>query len=196
VNGTLEGEDLALVNLHLQDCARCQRELQWQRELQTAYVESDISPDAAQSFNRLRPRLSQVRTGRRHAVCSINLPGLRGFPQQWSTWAVAAQFGVIVVLSALLVSGGELSPTYRTLGASEASQPAMGSLVVIFDPTITEAEMRRILLGIGARVVDGPTKAGAYVLHLPPQEAAAALKSLRAERSVTLAESLGPEKSP
>ena len=74
VNGTLDGDDLALVEQHLGECARCQHEIDSLRELQAAYVGSDVAPDAAQSFRKLRRQLDQSRTEWRHRS---PLPGLR-----------------------------------------------------------------------------------------------------------------------
>ena len=46
------------------------------------------------------------------------------------------------------------------------SAPA-GGIVVVFDPATPEADLRRILREAGARIVDGPTQANAYVLDVP-----------------------------
>jgi len=192
VNGTLEGEELVLVEQHLRECARCQREVDWLRELQGAYVGSDMAPDAAQSFRKLRRRLDESRTRWRLVR---RLRDLRRFwrqTQPWARRAVAAELAVILVLGTLLVSGSEPGALYRTLGAADASRPAAGSLVVVFDPHITEAELRRIVRRAGARVVDGPTGADAYVLELPAERQAAALEALREERAVVLVERLAP----
>ncbi|MHB8533951.1 MAG: S8 family serine peptidase [Sulfuricaulis sp.] len=190
VNGTLIGEDLLSVERHLKECARCQREADSLREMQAAYAISEAAPDASASFQKLRPRLDEPR-----GVLGL-VARLRGFWRQtqiWARWTVVAELLVIFVLGALLVSGTQPASFYRTLGAVESASHAAGSLVVVFDPRITEAELRRIVRGIGARFVDGPTAANAYVLELPAEQQVAALKTLRAERAVVLAERLGPE---
>jgi hypothetical protein len=76
---------------------------------------------------------------------------------------------------------------YITLGARPA---ALGNLVVSFEPGTPERELRRILQVSGARIVDGPTDVGAYVLSVPAAQAEPALQRLRAEPAVTLAEPL------
>ena len=55
--------------------------------------------------------------------------------------------------------------------------------------------MRRIIFRVGARVVDGPTRAGVFVLEVPEERAEQALQMLRAEPAVRLAERLGPRAS-
>ena len=72
---------------------------------------------------------------------------------------------------------------------------ATGTVVVVFDPAITEAELRRIVRGAGARIVDGPTQGDGYVLELPAERQAAVLEALRAQRAVVLAEQLRPRGS-
>ena len=192
VNGTLDGDELALVEQHLRECVRCQHEVDALRELQAAYVGSEMAPDPAQSFQKLCRRLGETRTAARFMP---RLPGLRRFWQQtrlWAPWAAAAELVVILVLGVLLVFGDEHAARYRTLGASDAPRQATGSGVVVFDPRITEAELRQIVLAAGGRIVDGPTGADAYVLELPAERQAAALEALRAQRSVVLAQRLDP----
>jgi outer membrane lipopolysaccharide assembly protein LptE/RlpB len=65
--------------------------------------------------------------------------------------------------------------------------------VVVADPTTTEAELRRILRAAGARIVDGPTQANAYVLEVPAQRQEQAMRALRAEHALVLVERLGPQ---
>jgi hypothetical protein len=62
--------------------------------------------------------------------------------------------------------------------------------VVVVEPTTTEAELRRILRDAGARIVDGPTQANAYVLDVPAMRQAQALQALRAEHALVLVERL------
>jgi hypothetical protein len=52
-----------------------------------------------------------------------------------------------------------------------------------------------LMLRVGARVVDGPTPTGVFVLEVPEERAAQALQVLRAEPAVRLAERLGPRTS-
>jgi hypothetical protein len=61
-------------------------------------------------------------------------------------------------------------------------------VVVVFQPTATEAQMRAALAASGARLVDGPTAADAYVLNVPPDRRERALATLRASKPVVAAE--------
>lgn len=106
----------------------------------------------------------------------------------WLRWALAAQWVLIVGLVALLVRPDDPAPAYRVLGNSVGNP--VGNLVVMFQPTTTERELRRILQAQGARVVDGPTVTDAYLLSVPDENRERALQALRADPAVKLAEAL------
>jgi anti-sigma factor RsiW len=172
VNGTLESEERALVERHLEHCERCRREVEWLRELHAA-CDVVAAPDGSPAASRLRQRLMEPPAARRHRV------------QRWSGAVMAAQLAAIVVLGALVVGGDEPAP-YRTLGATASS----ATLVVVFDPATSESDFRRSLRAADARIVDGPTQANAYLLDVPPGTREDALRILKADRRVVLVESL------
>jgi hypothetical protein len=190
VNGTLEGDELALVQRHLGECLRCQQEVEWLRELHAACIAGEAMPGASAAFRNLRRQLEEPREGR---DSTARLRSSRGRGRMWSRWAIAAQLVVIAVLATLLLAGTDGPALYRTLGAKNATVPATGSLVVVFDPATTEADVQRILRGAGARIVDGPTQANAYVLEVSSGQTDRAAQAIRAERAVLLVESLGPQ---
>jgi putative zinc finger protein/fervidolysin-like protein len=186
VNGTLKGEELALVQRHLDECLRCRQEVEWLRELRSALVAGEAMPGASAAFRNLRRQLDTSRSSRG------SIARLRRSWGLWSGWTMAAEFAVIVVLGTLLLSGTDGPALYRTLAARTAEAPITGSLVVVFDPTTTEAEVQRILRRARARIVDGPTPANAYVLEVPPGQTDQAAKAIKSERAAVLVERLGP----
>ncbi|WP_296000433.1 zf-HC2 domain-containing protein [Rugamonas sp.] len=105
----------------------------------------------------------------------------------WMRWALAIQGIVIAGLLAWQVWPGSGHAGYHALGAAGN---AAANLVVVFKPETAEKELRRVLLANGARVVDGPTDTDAYLLSVPLATRDRAVHNLRAEPSVTLAESL------
>ena len=105
----------------------------------------------------------------------------------WLRWTVAAQWVAIVGLGALLLRPDTDPAPYRVLGSAASNG---GNLVVIFQPTTSERELRRILQAQGARVVDGPTVTDAYLLSVPAANRDRALQALHAEPAVKLAEPL------
>ena len=123
-------------------------------------------------------------------------------------WAIAAPF-VLVVAGLNLVlpldptpdskapgakPPSATTPAYHALGAARP-QPA-GDLIVIFQPQATSADLTRALRDSGARLVDGPTAADAYVLDVPLAERDAALARLRADSAISLAQPVDPTERP
>ena len=165
VNGTLEKDEPAFVQQHLSACSRCQREVQWLRELRAACVDGEATPGASTVFRNLRRQLDEPRAGR---VKGASLPRLWRRAPSWSRWAMAAQLAVIVALGAALVPATDGPALYRTLGARNAAAPTTGALVVVFDPTTTESDLRRILRKAGKSIgIDSiDASAGAWAILL------------------------------
>lgn len=190
VNGTLGDAERTVLEQHVRDCVRCQRELKLLRAVQDAYVGRESAPDAAPSYAKLCQRLDAAES-HWHWHRLRDLLAVWRQIQPWTQWALAAQMMVILVLGAVLMSAGTPTTTlYQTLGAPAATQHAPGSLVVVFDPKTPEAELQRIVRRSGGRIVDGPSEAHAYVLEFPAGQQAAALSLLKAEHAVVLAERL------
>jgi len=184
LSGTLDSDELEFIQPHLDACDQCQQDLDWQRKVAEAGPASDPALDPERAFAALLPRLGpqQAAVGvlqRWRAAFAANSP--------WLRWTAVAQLATIGVLAALLARP---APDYRALGAAPA--PA-GDAVIVFKPDTSEREMRRILQASGARVVDGPTVTDAYILALPPGQAAGALQRLGAESAVSLASPLHPD---
>jgi hypothetical protein len=192
VNGTLDGDELSFVQKHVSRCPSCQREVEWLRDLHAACVAGETDPDDSSALRRLRRRLEERPSDRGPMVRLRNLWGQR---LRWSQWVIAAQLAVIIALGLWILPVHEGPAPYRTLGAGNVGAPATGNLVVVFDPATTEADLRRMLREAGARIVDGPTEANAYVLDFPAQRKDQALRALRSERAAVLVEQLGPQGS-
>jgi anti-sigma factor RsiW len=179
VNGTLDDDERALVERHLRQCERCRREVEWLQELHAACAAAATS-GASPALDGLRQRLARPRAaaGRWQVL-------------PWSRAVIAAQLAAILVLGAVVVGSDESKAPYRTLGAAESAARASASLVVVFDPAATELELRRILRTAGARIVDGPTQANAYLLDVPSGAREDAIRTLKTDRRVVLVEPLG-----
>jgi anti-sigma factor RsiW len=199
VNGTLEDEELARIEQHLGECADCRREADGLRQLQTAFTDTMPSTDTTQSFLRLRRRIEASRVRPLPRLTSIRRTWTSTPP--WMRWAIAAQSAAIVVLGSLLFVDDRPTASYRTLGDAAAPDQGLAStspdkLVVVFDPQISEAQMRRLLRASGARIIDGPTDTGAYVLVVPARRAATVREALQAAPGVTLVERLTADDGP
>jgi len=188
VNGTLRGEDLGRVERHVAACEQCRREVDWLRDVFAACTEiAPIADEPASAGATGIPGLDgriRRRTWRTRAA-----DGWRS-TQPWTRMLIAAQLAGLVILSTLLALEPRQEASYRTLGAA-AAPARREAIAVMFDPAITEAELRRVITGAGARIVDGPTATHAFVLEVPAPQSGEAVQKLRAERMVRFAEPLG-----
>ena len=155
----------------------------------TAIVRS-VSPRRDSGTPAQSPQLDAVSA--RVAPARIVRPRKPGpFAEAWAfltrpavAMLAAAQLGFVVIAGATLVSLGE--PAYHTLGSAPA--PAAGNVIVMFRADATEEDIRHVLRSAGASLVDGPTPANAYLLHVPPARRQIALEKLKSDENVELAE--------
>jgi anti-sigma factor RsiW len=175
VTGTLDRDETALVAQHLSECAECREDLEAEaalaRELKALPGDADAGWAALKAgIEADQPRGVPPAT-RRRAPMRWNLAGATGL-------AIAASVATFLLMRPPLL--------YRTLAAPAGA--AAGNLVVIFKPESPEAALRTVLVRNGARIVDGPTAAGAYVLHVADDQRAAVLARLKSDRNISLAE--------
>jgi hypothetical protein len=166
VTGALEGKELSQVEKHLSECAECREDAEIEKAL--AHQVRALPCDVERGWATLKARIDGGQPPRRET----SLLGRR-IPLGW---ALAAQAAVLAVVVPLMI----LAPV----------RAAPGNLIVVFRPEAPEAAMRAILVQNRARIVDGPTSADAYVLHVEPGRLAVVLQQLRGERTVALAEPL------
>ena len=201
-SGRLDAADLAQVQAHLGHCARCQADLEWERQLIAAQAGrvnagadtgtgADGSGDVDLDLARLHRRIAGDRTGRGLAGIAARVSRAWRAAASGLRWAVLAQAGAIAGLVAALVVVLLAPPeAYHALGGGGAARSVDANVVVRFRGDATEAAIRAALRASGARLVDGPTATDAYLLSLPAGHEAAARASLRAAPVVLLAESL------
>ena len=199
VTGRLEAEDVARVEAHLSICPQCQADLAGERRLHAALAELDEpTGNADDGFAALRGRLTPQPAPVSAPPMQRRVEGLgRQWRQSapWLRWAVAAELALLVLAgAAFAVSHRVAAPQYRTLGA--APEPAAANVVVVFRPDVRESDMRRTLRDTQARVVDGPTAADAYLLHVAPAGRTAAVERLRHQATIVLAEPIDAGEKP
>jgi anti-sigma-K factor RskA len=187
-NGSLRGEERAFVEQHLSSCEECRREVDWLRAVYAACAASPLLQDAARTLPESRAEV--VDDSSRQPV-TLGIRERWFAAQPWTRWLMAAQLAAIVVLATLLATDTGDVASYRTLGAPNSTPQSRDSVAVMFDPAIKEADLRRIVQGIDARIIDGPTSTAVFVLEIPAARTDQALAALRAEPAVRLAERLG-----
>ena len=184
VSGQLESEDLALVEAHLRDCAECRAEFQLERRLEKAVA--GLPFDAELGWAQIRGRIAAQddQQGARAFVRRVLLaPGAR------TGWAIAAQFVLVVAAVGMLLPLTQPA-RYHALGA--APPAPSGDVIVMFRPEAQAQDLSRTLRDSGARLVDGPTAADAYVLAVPLARRATVLTQLRANVDIVMAEPIDP----
>lgn len=182
VNGTLDEEELAEVEAHLAECAECSAELAAERRLAAAAVES-APVDSDTAWLQMKERLD-----------AADAPQLRPAPPLWRKrvpigWALASPVAAAAAVALVVVNLPARAPVetqFHALGAAQATAGA--NLVVQFQPGTRVADLQRLLETENARVVDGPTQTGAYLLRVDERQRNVALAQLRANRLVALAE--------
>jgi predicted anti-sigma-YlaC factor YlaD len=180
VNGTLKGEELAFVTEHVARCERCRREVDFVRDV---FAACGALSAGERGHAPTQPSVPAGRAPLANAWRSAH-PWIRGL--------LAAELAAITVLATLLVVDVPPSAPYRTLGTVSRAAIAHDQLAVTFDASSTEADIRGSLHAAGARIVDGPTSSGVFVLEVPAGRADEALRALRAAHAVRFAERLGP----
>lgn len=178
VTGRLAGEEQALMEAHLPACAECRADLVSERALRAAVAAP--TSEAAEDWSQARARLTlpPARARRRPAA-----PSRRAWAP-WLGWAVAAC--QLAWLAPGWFRSPAPAPAFHAL-ASVAARPA-GNVLVMFRPGVTEAAMRAALLASDARLADGPTPAGAYLLAVPTGERVGAVAALRRRPAILLAQ--------
>jgi hypothetical protein len=195
---TLEPVEQAQVEAHLGDCAECRADLAAERRLEAEFTALPV--EAAQGWARLQGRLEREASRRR---TWMGVPfgdawrpagGGVAVGRTWFGWALAAQAALLAAAIAVILPAQRPAAAYHALGAAQAPAPS-GNVVVIFRPDTPERALRGALQANHAQLVDGPTAADAYVLHVAPAVRAAALAGLRSRPEVVLAEPVDPPES-
>ena len=181
VNRTLDAADVERVQAHLGECSECRLELEAERQLAAA-ITSNGPADSRPAWDRLEERLFAERSSHRQAVPLW----LKRVPLGW---AIASPIAVAAAMALVFVSlpakpAGEQQ--YRALGTIDIAQPA--NLVVQFQSSSQVSDVERALQLANARLVDGPTQTGAYLLRVDPAKRQLALKLLRDNQAISLAQ--------
>jgi hypothetical protein len=190
VNRTLSEAETQRVEAHFSQCEDCRQDFALERALA---ADIDMVPlNVDNGWAAMQQRMTDPDD--RSVVRSAAVPR-----RWWSSagWAAVGALAASVVL-ALFMTKMQPAPveqhTYRALGS--AGSTARGQVVILFKPETTEQQMRTILERQQARLVDGPTAAGAYVLQIDGGDPAAAITRLRTSDKVVVAEALANDGRP
>lgn len=158
INGTLANNEREVVEAHLSSCLVCRREAMALDTLQRTLASRSLDPLCEAALDRLYARID------------ASAADARVFP-----WAAAAVLlivtglaGVVAMNTSLLGSERE-DNAYTTLGVRTTAVDDSDTVKarIVFARNVTEKQMRELLLGADAEVIDGPTPRGAYTIAMP-----------------------------
>lgn len=199
VNGRISAEDRAWVEAQLAASEDARAELAWHQSLAESFAdqvdELPLTPglDALQQHLRAE-RVAQAKPSWLMRLLN-SLPVMSASPvMALVALLVIGQAGVI----ALLLSK---DPASTELGAMRSlnrpADQAVAALQITFANTAVEPDMRRLLLRIGGRVIDGPDQFGAYIVTVAPNQLELARHELEEDAlvaSVTFIEHFQPRR--
>jgi len=187
LNRTLPEAQARSVEEHLLVCEECRAEFEsasdTRGQLRAAFDEAP-APSA-----RLRDRvMSQVRkesvaeNRRSRSRRPSPLRALSHFLQRLMqpNWAPAAAMALILLQAGAIT--WLVQPETRDVTTRSVAPAGVAHIRIVFNPRVTEEEIRRGLQALGGRIVDGPGPDGAYVVQLPaesPTEISRRLRELR-----------------
>ena len=176
VSGTLSKAELHDVKTHLPDCGECRREVEQLRLLQKAEIDlSGETPELPQDL--LAQALDQIeeyereRGGAREERAGAWERLVTAWAGLWTPTPVlvramvAVQFLLLVGVTAFYlagIGGDEMGTAGGPGGATVGAQ-----ITVRFDASASEETIRGTLRQVEARIVDGPSALGLYVVQLP-----------------------------
>lgn len=180
VNGTLDPEEAERVEAHLLECAQCRLELEAEERLAALVASTPLDCDSG--WENMQRRM-EGEVAARSAPAGL---WRRPIPIGWAVVSPLAAAATLAIILVNVTPRQPVEPQYRALGAVPTAQPA--NLVVQFAPATKLSDVQGLLGSVDARVVDGPTSTGAYLLHVDRNKRELALKALRDNQAISLAE--------
>jgi hypothetical protein len=195
-NGTLSGEELQRVRLHIGACLVCRQELTGlQRQVESIGLHDQPAAPPEQSFARLMQRIKSEDRQRTHTFDSGRVSGLvNSLRQRLSVrppvWAVSLLLLATVTGGMFLYRDFPQPPAYRTLSDTPGQFEGTGRILrVVFDGSLSLDDFHNLLRECGVTINGGPNSAGAYTLQtLAKDKAPNALACMRSKPVVRFAE--------
>lgn len=194
VNRTLTGQELEAFETCLADDETLQEEVREFEEIAGLYqsITAETPIPSTHLYQRILANIGPASVPRpAEGILSTVRDWLStGFASPRVAWAVAGVQCAVI----LLMLGGLFTSeyTFRTLSSREGPPAGEVSVNLVFLGNATENEIREMLNRLGARIVDGPSREGLYVVRVrigEEEKSEEVLEALRAEKLVAFAES-------
>jgi anti-sigma factor RsiW len=201
-NGRISPEDREWVELHLQDCAECRRELDEQRAL-AAHMRDAPAPftgSEQRAFAKLWTRIEAAeraipaRSEDTPAAVSGSARVSSSRTVRWLAAAVIVQAVGLAALGFVALNRGDSVPVTEQVLVTDAPEKfntAAPSVRLMFAPETSVEAMGAILASHGLELVGGPGDAGVFTAALPAKSdetPEAVANALRADPRVHFAE--------
>jgi anti-sigma factor RsiW len=98
-------------------------------------------------------------------------------------WAPVAALALIVVQAGVLVRVISGQANISGVVATRAIAPVRTRLQAVFNPAASELQIRQFLGSLDARIVDGPSSGGVYVIEISPRDPKSLGRELSAARA-------------
>jgi anti-sigma factor RsiW len=196
VTDRLDAAERARVESHLRQCPQCQADERFERrmEAQLAGLPIQLDVDWTRRSRRNAPASRRRKAGRAANRIGSRIGAAWSAAPAWTRWALASPFILLLALAMAWPSASVRPVGERAPSAGPGA--AGGDIVVVFKPDAREADIRSALRAGHARLVDGPTAADGYVIHVPPMARSEALAELRRNGAVVVAEPVDPTHGP
>lgn len=195
VNGSLESDVFEKIERHLTDCGECRQEVAYLQRLTRAIVGSEAPvPAVAPAFREALSRIELLEARRPQAVL-LRLWGALNPGRFWKPLLALQTLMLIVLAMALWQRSGDAPPAFRTLSRPADSVSTSGLMVrMVFSPDAREEDLRKLLLEVQGRIVEGPSPYGVYTVEIrsitPLDAQAGFLAEIRARKEVEFLEPL------
>jgi anti-sigma factor RsiW len=205
VTGTLSDSERRDVERHLESCAECRAELESLRELRgdvRAAYDAEPAPSPRLKLALLEriksaPTKSIPQTGRSsprelardRGAAPRRLSGWTR-PLRVPRWVSATALVLIVVQAGFLIRPNLVRPPTGGEVTTRGLAPSTTRLRAVFDPQASALQIRELLSSLGARIVDGPSSDGAYVIELLPGDPKSLGAKLKAARASSVLQSI------
>ena len=156
VNHTLSESERREVDDHVQNCARCQKEVAFLQSMRAHAKETPIQSPGEFGLNRLLKEVEKDKN-------KVEQLQSRQRPFRWRTSVAIAASLIIFVQAGLLIDAWFLSKPMVPLSGPQEQGVV---LQVSFAPTATEADIRRSVGTINGTFIGGPGQLGVYRIRL------------------------------
>lgn len=175
-NQTLDEDERKAVETHLSECAECANEVKNLNTMKKAIIESGNQGPVLSPFapNRALAQVEDYERAKSPAAASSPEPEKSFWSRWWSPTPIfaraliAAQVVLLLALGSLtLYQHSHPAVVYTTSSGGAGENKTSFRIAVQFSDSANEQDIRKTILGIRGKIVDGPSALGLYTVEVP-----------------------------